>query len=36
VRAVMAANGIDCFVTAALAQLGIYNSPIYRDAVWLR
>jgi NitT/TauT family transport system substrate-binding protein len=26
----------DSFVTAALAQLGIYDSPLYRDAVWLR
>jgi hypothetical protein len=26
----------DSFVAAALAKLGIYNSPIYRDAVWLR
>jgi len=26
----------DSFVTAALAKLGIYNSSLYRDAVWLR
>jgi NitT/TauT family transport system substrate-binding protein len=26
----------DSFVTAALAKLGRYDSPLYRDAVWLR
>jgi NitT/TauT family transport system substrate-binding protein len=26
----------DTFVTGALARLGIYDSPLYRDAVWLR
>jgi NitT/TauT family transport system substrate-binding protein len=26
----------DRFVAAALARLGVYDSPIFRDAVWLR
>jgi hypothetical protein len=24
------------FVTGAIARLGLYDSPLYRDAVWLR
>jgi NitT/TauT family transport system substrate-binding protein len=26
----------DSFVTGALARIGVYDSPLYRDAVWLR